>query len=317
MWNAGLDEAPAGIKVAGRNINNLIYVDDITLMAESEEEQNSLLMKVKRGEWKVALKLNIQKTKIMEFGPITSWQIEWERIETVTDYFLGLQTTADGHHNHEIKRHFLLGRKVMTNLDSIIKSRDITLSTKFCLVKDMFFAVVMYECIRKAEHQRTDAFWTVVLEKTLESPLDCKEIQQVHPKGDQPVVCIGRTDIEVETPIIWLGQLMRRTDSLEKTLMLGKIEDWRRRGWQRLGWLDGITNSMDMNMDKLQELVMDREACCVTVHGVTESDMTEWLNWTEERNMFFSSLRTPDPFLLFDSPRLLSPWRSRTSNRPT
>ena len=154
MRNAGLDEAQAGIKIAGRNINNLRYADDTTLMAESEELK-SLLMKVKESE-KVGLKLNIQKTKIMASGPITSWQIDGETVETVADFILGgCKITADGDCSHEIKRHFLLGRKVMTNLDSILKSRDITLSTKVCLVKAMVFPVDMYGyeiwTIKKAE----------------------------------------------------------------------------------------------------------------------------------------------------------------------
>ena len=153
MRNSGLDEAQAGIKIAGRNINNLRYADDTTLMAESEEELKSLLMKVKVESEKVGLKLNIQKTKIMASGPITSWQIDGE---TVADFiFLGSKITADGDCSHEIKRHLLLGRKVMTNLDSILKSRDITLSTKVHLVKAMVFLVVVYGyeswTIRKAE----------------------------------------------------------------------------------------------------------------------------------------------------------------------
>ena len=205
MRNVGLDEAQAGIKIAGRNINNLRYADDITLMAESEEELKSLLMKAKEESEKVGLKLNIQKMKIMASGPITSWEIDGETVETVSDFiFLGSKITADGVCRHEIKRCLLLGRKVMTNLDNILKSRGITLPTKVHLVKAMVFPVVMYGCeswtIKKAEHRRIDA---VVLEKTLESPLDCKEIQPVHPKGDQSWEFIGRTDVEAETPILW------------------------------------------------------------------------------------------------------------------
>ena len=152
-----LDEAQAGIKIAGRNINNLRYADDTTLMAESEEELKSLLMKVKEESEKVGLTLNIQKTKIMASGPITSWQIVGKTVETVADFiFLGSKITADGDCSHEIKRHLLLGRKVMTNLDSIFKSRDITLPTKVCLVKAMIFPVVMYGCeiwtVKKAKH---------------------------------------------------------------------------------------------------------------------------------------------------------------------
>ena len=146
MRNAGLEETQAGIKIAGRNINNLRYADDTTLMAESEELK-SLLMKVKVESEKVGLKLNIQKTKIMASGPITSWEIDGETVETVSDFiFLGSKITADGDYSHEIKRRLLLGRKVMTNLDSIFKSSDITLPTKVRLVKAMVFPVVMYGC---------------------------------------------------------------------------------------------------------------------------------------------------------------------------
>ena len=156
MRIARLDEAQAGIKISGRNINNLRYADDTTLMAESEEELKSLLMKMKEESERV-LKLNIQKTKIMASGPITSWQIHGETMETVRDFiFLGSKITADGDCSHEIKRHLLLGRKPMTNLDSLLKSKDITLSTKVHLVKAMVFPVVMYGCkswtIKKAEH---------------------------------------------------------------------------------------------------------------------------------------------------------------------
>ena len=147
MWNARLDEAQAGIKIAGRNINSLTYADDTTLMAESEEELKSLLMKVEEESEKSALKLNIQKTKIMTSGPITSWQIDGETMETVTDFiFLDSRITADSDCSHEIKRYLLLGRKTMTNLDSILKSRDIILPTKVCIVKAMVFPVVMYGC---------------------------------------------------------------------------------------------------------------------------------------------------------------------------
>ena len=155
MRNAGLDEARAGIKIAGTNINNLRYADDTTLMVENKEEQKNLLMKVKEESEKAGSKLNIQKTKIMASSPITSWKIDGETIETVRD-FGGSKITADGDSSHEVKRHLFLGRKAMTNLDSILKSRDITLSTKVCLVKAMVFLVVMYGCencaIKKAEH---------------------------------------------------------------------------------------------------------------------------------------------------------------------
>ena len=164
MRNTGLEEAQAGIKIAGRNSNNLRYADDTTLMAESEEELKSLLMKVKEESEKIVLKLNIQKMKIMASGPIPSWEINGETVETVSDFIFwgGSKITADGDCSHEIKRHLFLGRKVMTNLDSIFKSRDITLLTKVCLVKAMVFPVVMYGCeiwtVKKAECQRIDAF---------------------------------------------------------------------------------------------------------------------------------------------------------------
>ena len=163
MRNAGLDEAQVVIKIAGRNINNLRYADDTTLMAESKEELKGLLMKVKEESEKVGLKLNIQKTKLMASGPITSWQIDGETMETVTDFIWGgSKITADGDCSHEIKRDLLLGRKVMTNLDSILKSRDITLPKKVHLVQAMVFPVVMYGCeswtIRKVECRRIDAF---------------------------------------------------------------------------------------------------------------------------------------------------------------
>ena len=157
MRNAGLEEAQAGITIAGRNINNLRYADDTTLMAETEEELKSLLMKVKVESEKVGLKLNIQKTKIMASGPITSWEIDGETLETVSDFiFGGSKFTADGDCSHEIKRRLLLGRKVMTNLDSVLKSKNIILPTKVCIVKVMVFPVVIYGCeswtIKKADH---------------------------------------------------------------------------------------------------------------------------------------------------------------------
>ena len=177
-------------------------------MAESEEELKSLLVKEKEESEKVGLKLNIQKTKIMASGPITSWEIDGQTVETVADFiFLGSKITADGDCSHEIKRNLLLGRKVMTNLDSILKSRDITLPTKVRLVKAMVFPVVMYGCELDCEESWTPknwCFWTVVSEKTLESPLDYKEIQPGHPKGAQSWVFIRRADAEAETPILSL-----------------------------------------------------------------------------------------------------------------
>jgi len=208
MWNARLDEAQTGIKIAGRNINNLRYADDTILMAESEEELKSLLMKVKEESEKAALKLSIQKAKIMAPGPITSWQIDGETMERVTDFiFLGSKITAHDNCSHEIKRCLLLGRKAMTNLDSVLESREITLPTKVLLVKAMFFPVVMYECelwtIKKVDRRRIDAFWTVVLEETLESSLDSKDIKLVNLKGNKPWIFIGRTDGEAGALILW------------------------------------------------------------------------------------------------------------------
>ena len=195
MGNAELEEAQAGIKTARRNINNLRYADDTTLMAESEEK--SLLMKVKEQSEKVGLKLTIQKTKIMSFGPISSWPIDGGTVETVADFiFLGSKITADGECSNEIKRRLLLGRKVMTNLGGILKSRDITLPTKVHLVKAVVFPVVMYGCeswtVKKAEHRSIDAFELWCWRRLLRVP-----------KGDQSWVFIGRSDAEAETAILW------------------------------------------------------------------------------------------------------------------
>ena len=183
MRNARLEETEAGIKIARRIINNLRYADDITLMAESEEKLKSLLMKVKEENEKVGLKLNIQKRKIMASGPITSWEIDGETVETVTDFiFLGSKITADGDCSHEIKRCLLLGRKVMTNLESILKSKDITLPTKVRLIQAMVFPVAMYGCenwtIKNAEHQRIDAFELWSWRRLLRAPWTTRRSNQ-------------------------------------------------------------------------------------------------------------------------------------------
>ena len=231
MQNAGLDEAQAGIKIIRRNINNLRYADDTILMAESEEELKSLLMKVKEDSEKVALKLNIKKTKIMASGPITSWQIDGESMEAVRDFiFLSSKITADGDCSHEIKRQLLFGRKAMTNLDSILKSRDITLSTKVHLVKTVVFPVVMYGCeswtIKKAECRRIDAFELWCWRRLLRVPWTAK-------RSNQSILKEISTEYSLEGLMLklqYFGCLMQRADSLEKILMLGNIEDGRRRG---------------------------------------------------------------------------------------
>ena len=232
MRNVGLNEAQAGIKIARRNINNLRYVDDTTLMAESKEELKRLLMKVKEESEKVGLKLNIQKTKIMASGPITSFQIDGETVETMTDFILGAsKMIADGDCSHEIKRSLLFGRKVMTNLDSILKSRDITLPKKVLLNKAMVFPIVIYGCecwtIKQAERSRVDAF-ELCWRRFLRVPSTVKRSNQFILKEISPEYSLEGLMLKLK--LQYSGHLMQRTDSLEKTLMLGKIEGRRRRG---------------------------------------------------------------------------------------
>ena len=240
MRNARLDEAQVGIKIAGRNINNLRYADDTTLIKWKSEN--------------AGLKLNIQKTKIMASGPITSWQIDGETLEMVTDFiFLGSKITAESDFSHAIKRCLLLGRKAITKLESILKSRDITLLTKIHLVKAMVFPVVMYGCeswtIKKAECQRIDAFELWCWRRLLRVPWKARRSNQSILKEISREYSLEGLMLKLK--LQYFGLLMWRTDSLGKTLMLGKIEGRKRREPQRVRWLDGITDLMAMSLSKL------------------------------------------------------------------
>ena len=248
MRNAGLEEAQAGIKIAKRNTNNLRYADDTTLMVESEEELKSLMIKVKEESEKVGLKLNIQKIKIMASGPITSWQIDGETVETVADFiFLGSKITADGYCSHKIKRCLLLGRKVMTNLDSILQSRDMTLPTKVCLIKAMVFPVVMYGCeswtIKKAEHRRIDAFELCCWRRLLRVPWTARRSNQSILKEISPGCSLEGLILKLK--LQYFGHLMQRADSFERLWCWERLRaggEGDDRGWD--GWMASPTQGM-------------------------------------------------------------------------
>ena len=258
MRNAGLDEAQAGIKIALRNINNVRYADDTTLMEESEKELKSLLMKVKESE-KFSLKLNIYRMKMMASGPITSWEIDWETVETVSDFiFWGSKITVDSDCSHESKRRLLLGRIVMTNLDSILKSRDITLPTKVCLAKAMVFPVVIYRCeswtIKKAELQRIDAFELWCWRRLLRVPWTARRsnqsiLKEISPEYSSEVL----TSLEV---LHWKDWFIRSTEAETPILWPPDEKNW------------PIGKDPDAGKDWRQE-----------EKGMTEDEMVGWHHW--------------------------------------
>ena len=296
MRNAGLEETQAGIKIAGRSINDLRYADYTTLMAENEEELKSLLMKVKVESEKFGLKLNIQKTKIMAFFPITSWQIDGETVETVSDFiFGGSKITADGDCNHEIRRHLLLGRKVMTNLDSLFKSRDITLPTKVHLVKALVFPLVIYGCenwtMKKAEHRRTGAFELWCWRRLLWVPWTPRRSNQSILKEISPGISLEGMMLKLK--LQYFGHLLGRVESLEDS---DAGRDWGQEekgmkedeiaGWYH--WLDGCESEWTPGVGDGQGGL----ACCDS-WGHKVSDTTEQLIWSdviwENLQLFFKT----------------------------
>ena len=295
MRNAGLEEAQAGVKIAGRNINNLRYADDSTLMGTKWRGTKESLDESEREEWKSWLKTHHSESEVHPIWSHNSWQIDgkqWRQWQTL--FFCDSKLTADSECSDEMKRHLLLGRKAMTNLDSMVKSKSLCFgkshhfANKGLSSQSCFFPVVMYGCeswiIKKwidwgpTEGQWIDAFELWCWRRLLRVPWTARKSNQSILKKISPDYSLEGLMLKIK--LQYFDHLIWRTDWFEKTLMLGKIEGGRRRGWQRMRCLDGTTDSKDMRLSRLQELVMDREAWCAAVHEVTELDMTKRLKWT-------------------------------------